>query len=778
MINQIVKRDGTTVPFDKTKITRAIYKAMLTIKKGSMNDAEKVADRVVKEIEKQGKTPTVEQIQDLVERTLMTVKINNQSFNDVAKAYILYREKRRTIREEKERLGVKDDLKLSINAVKVLEARYLLKDEEGKIIETPRQMFRRVAMHLGIVDALYDYKDYQKSGKPRKDGKKLSYLSKTQEETLHRAFDSMVDEGELKGTFEEFLDFAYTKPTTAEDTINDFEEIMQNLEFVPNSPTMMNAGARLGQLSACFVLPVGDSIEEIFDAVKYTAQIHKSGGGTGFAFSRLRNMDDLVGSTKGVASGPVSFMQIFDKTTDVIKQGGKRRGANMGILRYDHPDIMEFIMSKDSENTKLANFNISVGMEDEFFEKLDQDGYVELRNPRTRKVVNRIKASTMWDAIVNQAWKTADPGLIFLDEINRKNPVRHIAEIEATNPCGEQPLMPYESCNLGSINLSKFVNDGEIDYERLRKVIRLSTRFLDNVVDANNFPVEQIKRMTRSTRKIGLGIMGFADMLIKLGVRYNSGEALEMGEKMMSFLQEESHMESERLAEERGTFPGWEGSTWQEMGVKMRNSTTTTIAPTGTISIIAGCSSSIEPLFAIAFMRHVLNGQELIEVNPLFEEYLRSKNLYSEDLMHEVAKTGNLHGVDLPQDVKDLFVTSHEIEPEWHVLMQATFQRYCDSGVSKTINLPADASPGDIAKAYRMAKDLHCKGITVYRDRSKSEQVLYSGTQNNQKMEKIKEAPSHEEEDKVIELITKVPDKYLKVDSTFDPACPTGKCDK
>lgn len=781
MINQIVKRDGTTVPFDKTKITRAIYKAMLSVKNGTMNDAEKITDKVTKELEKKGEVPTVEQIQDLVESTLMTTKISNNSFKDVAKAYILYREQRRTIREEKERIGVKDDLKLSINAVKVLEARYLLKDEEGKIVETPRQMFRRVASHLGIIDALYDYKSYQETGKASKVGKKLSYLSKSQVETLQRAFDSMVEDGDLKGKFEDFLDFVYTSATSAEETVNEFEEMMQNLEFVPNSPTMMNAGARLGQLSACFVLPVGDSIEEIFDAVKYTAQIHKSGGGTGFAFSRLRAKDDLVGSTKGVASGPVSFMQIFDKTTDVIKQGGKRRGANMGILRYDHPDVMDFIMSKDSQNTKLANFNISVGMEDEFFEKLDQDGYIDFRNPRSKKVVNRIKASTMWDAIVNQAWKTADPGLIFLDEINRKNPVRHLAEIEATNPCGEQPLMPYESCNLGSINLAKFVKDRDIDYERLRKVIRLSTKFLDNVVDANNFPVDQIKKMTRTTRKIGLGIMGFADMLIKLGVRYNSGEALEMGEKVMSFLQEESHMESERLAEERGVFPGWYGSTWQEMGIKMRNSTTTTIAPTGTISIIAGCSSSIEPLFAIAFVRHVLNGQELIEVNPLFEEYLRERNMYSEDLMHEVAKTGNLHEVDLPEDVKQIFVTSHEIEPEWHVLMQATFQRYCDSGVSKTINLPAEASPSDIAKAYRMAKDLHCKGITVYRDRSKSEQVLYSGTASRKtedKPVKVKDAPSHEEEDKVIELITKVPDKYLKIDATFDPACPTGKCDK
>ena len=342
--------------------------------------------------------------------------------------------------------------------------------------------------------------------------------------------------------------------------------------------------------------------------------------------------------------------------------------------------------------------------------------------------------------------------------------------------------MPYESCNLGSINLAKFVKDGDIDYERLRKIIRLSTRFLDNVVDANKFPVVQIKNMTRKTRKIGLGVMGFADMLIKLGIPYNSGDALVMGERMMAFLQDESHEESKILAEERGVFPGWYGSKWEEQGIKMRNSTTTTIAPTGTISIIAGCSSSIEPLFAIAFVRHVLNGQELIEVNPLFEEMLRAKNLYSEELMREVAKTGNLHDIDIDPEIKRLFVTAHEIEPEWHVLMQATFQRYCDSGVSKTINLPSDASPDDIGKAYRMAKDLHCKGITVYRDQSKTQQVLYTGTASRkepeQKVEKKKAEKKVTEEESVMELIAKVPDKYLKLDSTFDPACPTGKCDK
>ncbi|MEM3676373.1 MAG: adenosylcobalamin-dependent ribonucleoside-diphosphate reductase, partial [Thermoplasmataceae archaeon] len=680
--------------------------------------------------------------------------------------------------EEKEPHGVKDDLKLSINAVKTLEARYLLKDEEGKIIETPSQMFRRVASNVGIVELLYDYRTYQKKGTLPENGKMIGALTNSQLDILQRAFNHLVRENELTGTFDEFLNFVYTKPTSASDKIDKFYEIMKNLEFVPNSPTLMNAGTKLGQLSACFVLPVGDSIEEIFDALKYQAMIHKSGGGTGFSFSRLREKDDIVGSTKGVASGPVSFMKIFDITTDVIKQGGKRRGANMGILRFDHPDIMEFIMSKDSENTILSNFNISVGMTDEFFEKLDSDGYVELRSPRSGKVVNRIKARTMWEAIINKAWQTADPGLVFLDEINKKNPVRHIGDIEATNPCGEQPLMPYESCNLGSINLSKFVKNGEIDFDHLREVIKLSTRFLDDVVDANKFPVDKIEQMARLTRKIGLGYMGFADMLVMLGIPYNSGEGLEMGEKVMSFLQDESHAESTALAEERGVFPGWYGSTWEENKVLMRNSTTTTIAPTGTISIIANCSSSIEPIFALAFVRHVLNGQELMEVNPYLESVLRDRSLYSDDLMHEVAKTGTLHEVDLPEDIKRVFVTAHEIDPEWHVLMQATFQRYCDSGVSKTINLPSTATPEDIAKAYRMAKDLHCKGITVYRDKSKVEQVLYAGTAQKKKETEKAEERRPEAEKNVIELIAKVPDKYLKLDATFDPACPTGKCDK
>jgi ribonucleoside-diphosphate reductase alpha chain len=766
VLDKVIKRDGSSVPFDKKKIAMAIFKAMLSVKTGSMGEANKLADYVTKDLEKTGKEPTVEVIQDTVENVLMTHKINGISYISVAKAYILYREKRNTVRQEKEFLGVKDDLKLSVNAVKVLEARYLFKDSEGKIIETPKQMFHRVAVHLGIIQGLYDYITYRKTGKVPEKGTVYTGITKTQDEELRRAFSELKQEKSLDGTYEEFLDFIQTKKTMVNYWIDRFETMMTNLEYVPNSPTLMNAGGPLGQLSACFVLPVDDSIDSIFDTLKATAEIHKSGGGTGFSFTRLRASDDIVASTKGVASGPVSFMRIFDVTTDVIKQGGKRRGANMGILNYNHPNIMDFITSKDSENKILSNFNISVGVDDEFFEKLDNDDNIDLINPRDGKVMNRIKASTLWNSIVNHAWTTGDPGMIFLDEINKKNPVKNIGYIASTNPCGEQPLLPYESCNLGSINLAKFVENGKFNYDRYRDTIDVATRFLENVVDANKFPVESIKNMTRRTRKIGLGIMGFADALIMLGIPYNSNEALEFGEKVMKTLNDESHLESQKLAGERGVFPGWYGSEYEEKGIKMRNSTTTTIAPTGTISIIAGCSSSIEPLFALAFVRHVLNGQELLEVNPLLEDALKSRNLFSQVIMEKIAETGKLGNLDLPDDIKKLFVTAQEIDPDWHVLMQATFQKYCDSGVSKTINLPFEATPDDIAKSYRLAKELHCKGITVYRDRSKSQQVLYAGT-----------GQKKSDEEKKIDLTMKMPDKLLKLGATFDPACPTGKCD-
>ncbi|WP_276929299.1 adenosylcobalamin-dependent ribonucleoside-diphosphate reductase [Ferroplasma acidiphilum] len=766
VLNTVIKRDGSSVPFDKKKIAMAIFKAMLSVKIGSMEEANKLADYVAQELETSSEVPTVELIQDTVEKVLMTRRINDVSYIAAAKAYILYREKRNTIRQEKEFIGVKDDLKLSLNAVKVLEARYLFKDSEGKIIETPKQMFHRVAVHLGIIQGLYDYISYRKTGKLNEKGTVYTGITKTQDEELQRAFNELKKEKAIDGTYTEFIDFIKTKKNMINYWIEKFENMMIKLEYVPNSPTLMNAGGPLGQLSACFVLPVDDSIDSIFDTLKATAEIHKSGGGTGFSFSRLRASDDIVASTKGVASGPVSFMRIFDVTTDVIKQGGKRRGANMGILNYNHPNIMDFINSKDVENKILSNFNISVGVNDEFFEKLDNDENVDLINPRDGKVTGRVKATTLWNSIIDHAWLTADPGMIFLDEINKKNPVKNIGYIESTNPCGEQPLLPYESCNLGSINLAKFVEDGKFNYERYKETIDVATRFLENVVDANKFPVESIKNMTRKTRKIGLGIMGFADALIMLGIPYNSNEALEFAENVMKTLNDESHMESQKLAGERGVFPGWYGSEYEEKGIKMRNSTTTTIAPTGTISIIAGCSSSIEPLFALAFVRHVLNGQELLEVNPLLENALKSRNLWTQELMEKIAETGKLGNLDLPEDVKNLFITAQEIDPDWHVLMQATFQKYCDSGVSKTINLPFDATREDIAKSYRLAKELHCKGITVYRDRSKSQQVLYAGT--NQKKS---------DEEHKIDLTMKMPDKLLKLGATFDPACPTGKCD-
>ncbi len=766
MIENVIKRDGSEAKFERDRIITAIYKAMLAVNNGSMADAKELTAQVIKEIEAAGETPTVEKIQDTVEGVLMTASLNGKSYKDVARAYIIYRERRRTIREEKRRMGVTDDMKLSLNAVKVLESRYLLKDEEGRVEETPREMFRRVSEHVGLVEFLYDYKKAKTSGKYPERRKKQFSLKDSQISLLRHAFTQLSKDGEVEGEFEEFLNFIENYRTSAEPVIETFENMMASLEFMPNSPTLMNAGTEIGQLSACFVLPVDDDIDGIFRTLMHTAKIHKSGGGTGFSFSKLRPKNDTVGSTQGVASGPVSFMRIFDVTTEVIKQGGKRRGANMAILRYDHPDIMEFINSKDSENTSLRNFNISVGVEDKLFKAMEQDGYISLINPKTGEESSKVKARTIWDALVNQAWKTADPGLIFLDEINDRNVSRHIGAIEATNPCGEQPLLPYESCNLGSINLSKFVKDGKIDYKHLREIIRNSVRFLDNVVDANRFPIEEIDRMTRKTRKIGLGYMGFADMLAMLKIPYNSRKALETAEEVMKFLNDESHTYSEELALERGVYPAWKGSDWEKEGRKMRNSTTTTIAPTGTISIISNCSSSIEPFFALAFVRHVLDGQELVEVNDELERVLRDRGLYQNDTMLKIAATGTLHETDLPDDIKNVFVTAHEIDPEWHVLMQATFQRFCDSGVSKTVNLPNEASTRDVEKVYLMAKDLHCKGITVYRDRSKNEQVLYSGS-----------AKEKEKEKKPQVFLTTVPENTIKVDSFFDPACPTGKCE-
>lgn len=583
-------------------------------------------------------------------------------------------------------------LTLTQNARQVLEKRYLKKDKQGKVVETAEELFRRVADAIAAAETIYD---------PKAETARWS---------------------------------------------DEFYRAMINLEFLPNSPTLMNAGRELGQLSACFVLPIEDSMESIFDAVKYTALIHKSGGGTGFSFSRLRPHQDRVGSTGGVASGPVSFMRAFDTATDVIKQGGMRRGANMAILSVDHPDIMKFITAK-TESTALNNFNLSVAITGEFMQAVKDGTEYNLINPHNNEVHSRLSAREVFDKIVDMAWRTGDPGIIFIDRINQDNPTPQLGKIESTNPCGEQPLLPYESCNLGSINLSRMLTreNGkvEVDFDKLARTTRLAARFLDNVIDINKFPLPQIENMTKTTRKIGLGVMGFADMLIELGIPYDSEEALNLARHIMTEISHLATEESRGLAKERGVFPSWEGSIYGGTGCdRLRNATRTTIAPTGTLSIIAGCSSGIEPLFALSYTRNILDGARLIEVHPYFEAVAKSEGFYSEDLMSRLASGTSLHEIEnIPDDVKSIFVTAHDISPEWHVRMQAAFQRETNNAVSKTVNFPHEATREDVKKVYTLAFELGLKGITIYRDRSRDTQVLMTGKSETSKAENAETVP-------------------------------------
>ncbi|MBT0160395.1 adenosylcobalamin-dependent ribonucleoside-diphosphate reductase [Candidatus Bathyarchaeota archaeon A05DMB-2] len=665
-LTKIKKRDGRIADFDPNRIKNAVHKAFLAVELGDGEKAETITQEVIKILEKKFKdqTPTVENAQD----TVISV-LKKNGYEKVAQEYQDYRKKKEELRSLRKILGIEP--KLTVNAMEVLKARYLLRDEQENIIENPTQLFQRVAKAIAKIDTTFG--------------------------------------------------------DDAAKTEKIFYEMMARLDFLPNTPTLFNAGTDIGQLSACFVLPVGDSLNDIFNTVKNMALIEQTGGGVGFDFSRLRPKGDIVRSTKGVASGPVSFMRIFDTATEVIKAGGKRRGAMMGILRVDHPDILEFITAKQNPMF-LSNFNVSVAATDEFMAAVAADGEYWLVNPRNKEKVEKLKARDVWNLMARSAWASGDPGVVFIDEINRHNPTPQVGRIESTNPCGEQPLLPYESCNLGSINLSRMVEDGKIDWAKLRETVRNAVHFLDNVVDVNVYPLKEIADITRANRKIGLGVMGFADMLIMLGVPYDSEEALKIGEEVMQFIEEEAHQKSREIGELRGSFPNFEGSIWKDKYGAFRNATVTTVAPTGTISIIAGCSSGIEPLFAVSFMRNVLGGARLFETNALFEETAKARGFYSAKLLEEIARTGSVQKIEgVPDDVKRLFVTALDIAPVWHVRMQAAFQKSTDNAVSKTVNLPNEAKVEDVREIYDLAWQLKCKGVTVFRYGSKPEQVLYIG---------------------------------------------------
>ncbi len=686
-ISKVRKRDSRIVSFSKNKIVTAIHKAFLSVDKDEKEKAGKIAEQVAVKLEKRyaGNILDVEKIQDVVEEILIK---NNLA--DVAKSYILYRQKRKELREIKSVLGIEDDLKLPINSLKVLKARYLLRNGQGEITETPKQLFKRVANAVAEADKSYG-----------------------------------DEEEEIKKTTKKFYN------------------LMSNLEFLPNSPTLFNAGTnkKLG-LSACYVLPVPDSMEGIFDGVKNMALVQMAGGGTGFSFSRLRPKGDIVKSTTGQASGPISFMSVFNTATEVVKQGGKRRGANMGILRVNHPDIIEFISCKE-DSKEFTNFNLSVGITDRFMEAVLKNGDYELINPRNKEIVGKLNARKVFSLITTFAWKNGDPGIVFLDEINRYNPTPE-QEIEATNPCGEQPLLPYESCNLGSINLSKMVkkvgDKYEIEWKKLKETIEDCIHYLDNVIDINSFPIKEIEKATKANRKIGLGIMGFADLLILLEIPYNSAEAEKTASEIMKFITETGREKSKELGKKRGNFPNFKKSIFRGEEA-MRNSTITTIAPTGTIGIIANCSAGVEPIFAISYMRNVSGslGENLAETNQLFEKILREKDLYSEEIIRLVAGKASIQDIEeIPENIRKIFVSAHDVSPEWHLRIQAATQKYTDNAVSKTVNLPNSATIQDIEEIYIKAWKMKCKGITVYRDRSRDEQVISFYSDDNKKEEEKK----------------------------------------
>jgi len=670
---KVVKRDGKEAHFDPLKIRQAIAKAAESVGVSDRKKLKELTDKVLAKLDKE--TIQVEEIQNKIEETLVTL-----GEYKMAKAFILYRQKRKEARRLAASLGVKDDLKLQTSSLVVLAKRYLLKDEKGKVKESPLKLYRRVAKAIASVDERY-----------RVTPKACKLLSR------------------------------------------EFFDLMVNGYFLPNSPTLMNAGAPLGQLSACFVLPIEDSIDSIFQTLHATAKIHQTGGGTGFNFSNLRPSGDVVKTTGGVASGPVSFMRVYDSATQEIKQGGKRRGANMGILNVTHPNILDFITAKSRGG--LENFNISVAVTDKFMHAVQKGDLISLLNPRGGEVVQNVPARAIWDLITAEAWKSGDPGLIFLDTTNRSysNVIPKLGPIGATNPCGEVPLYYFESCNLGSLNLSKFVKMNgkkkpEVDWGAFEKAIKMAVHFLDNVIDANKYPIPEIEQVSKRTRRIGLGVMGWADLLLILNLPYDSKEALDLAKTIMKFLTEKAREASIKLGEERGDFPDFKDSIWPKKGfTHMRNATVSCIAPTGSISILAGCSSGIEPLFSIVTVRNLEEslGTKLIDINSYFENRAIKDGFYSEELIDKVSRAYSLKEIkEIPEDVRRVFVTAQDIAPDWHVQMQAAFQTYTDNAVSKTVNLPNIATPHDVEQIYLLAWKLGCKGITVFRDGSKDRQVF------------------------------------------------------
>ena len=674
-IKKIAKRDGRLEDFDVNKICTAITKSAKEVGETKLEIADEVAQGILQTLEQKSKnTTTIEEVNDLLENMLM-----RGGHAKIAKAYILYRHKKEELRKQKlqfEGVKMEDNANFSPEAVAILERRYLLKDKEGNTTETPRGMLKRVAKNIAQADLLYKTKEEQ------------------------------VKEIEEK-----------------------FYQMIYDLRFLPNSPTLMNAGTKTQQLSSCFVLPIEDTMSGIFGTLKDAAVIHQRGSGTGFSFSRIRPKGDPVGKNFGVAAGPVAFMRAYDAALETIKQGGVRPGANMAVLKIDHPDIIRFIESK-RDTRSLHNFNISVAITDNFMRAVEEEREYYLTNPHSEKYCGKLRAKDVFAMITQNAWKTGDPGVIFIDEVNRKHPAKHLGEVETTNQCGEAPLLPNEGCVLGSINLAKFVNKEkkDVDWDSLKETVHLAVHFLDNVIDMNSYPTPEIEKQTKKTRKFGLGIMGFVDLLFMLRIKYDSESGLEFADTLMSFIKKAAYEKSEELAEKRGVCLAWKDSDHDKADRKMRNMTCLSISPTGTISILANASSGCEPLYAIAYQKTVMGNSEIIYFNKAFEETAKENGFFSVELMKNIARSGSIQEFrEIPKEIREIFVTAQDISPEAHIKMQSTLQKHVDNSISKTINLPATAAIKDVEQVYLLAWKSKCKGITVYRDGSYEDQVMNAG---------------------------------------------------